>query len=86
MQGLVFSLCLTCAWSRLRAGLLLMGGWWAGPSSIKGTGYTDSRDQTFQFSEPSLDYQVWRGRMWFKQGPEAVCLLFACHDRGWHVA
>lgn len=30
----------------------------SGPNSIQGTTYTDSRDQTYQFSEPSLDYQV----------------------------
>lgn len=31
-----------------------------GPSNIGGLAYTDSRDDTFKFSEPSFDYQVQR--------------------------
>ena len=29
-----------------------------GPSNTGGLAYTDSRDDTYQFSEPSFDYQV----------------------------
>jgi hypothetical protein len=50
--------CVRCDKSALAGRFVAYGAMVSGPNSIQGTTYTDSRDQTYQFSEPSLDYQV----------------------------